>query len=91
MLSLRGVWTIRPLRGPEAKVGGAGEVMRIASLLFWLDRHYRWESFLFSIIEHVKERFAGWGAGGAGEGLMLKSQQLLSTSVCTTLSDWLSP
>lgn len=32
-LSLRGVWTIR-LQGPEGKGGGAGEVMRIASLLF---------------------------------------------------------
>lgn len=39
-LSLRGVWTIR-LQGPEGKGGGAGEVMRIASLLFWLDRRYR--------------------------------------------------
>lgn len=53
-LSLRGVWTIR-LQGPEGKGGGAGEVMRIASLLFWLDRRYRWERFLLSIIEHIME------------------------------------
>lgn len=30
------------------------------------------------------------GGGWMGGGLTLKSQQLLSTSVCTTLSDWLS-
>lgn len=75
MLSLRGVWTIR-LQGPEGKEGGAGEVMRIASLLFWLDRCYRWERFLLSVIEHIKECW--WnrledGGGGWGGGFMLKS------------------
>lgn len=69
MLSLRGVWTIR-LRGPEGKGGGAGEVMRVASLLFWLDLCYRWERFLLRVIEHIKECW--WNSlengGGVGEG-----------------------
>lgn len=86
------------LQGPEGKRGGAGEVMRIASLLFWLDRRYRWERFLLSIIEHIKEcwwnsaggRWVGVEGVGVCGRVKLKSRQLLSTSVCTTLSDRVS-